>query len=170
MAILIALAKNVKHQRIILSLFIVLLFINIWITKTRIEILLNNHNQQFNNKIWDAMPYIKEVGNSTEPLIFYFEGDGTNESILHDTVTFGFPFHMGLLYKTYEENRNPISMIEWKDIESAVTDGKSFAPHRQGKILNPISPERVYAFRLQGKDNLINITDDVRERLTKLLE
>lgn len=170
LATVISLAKNVKHQRIVFSLFIILLLVHIWTTEVRIKILLNNHNQQFNNKIWAAMPYIKEVGNSTEPLIFYFEGDGTNESILHDTVTFGFPFHMGLLYKTSAENKNPISMIEWKDIESAVLDGKSFAPHRQGKVLNPISPERVYAFRLQGKDNLINITTDARKRLTELLQ
>lgn len=170
LATIISLAKKVKHQIIILSLLIVLLLINVWTTGTRIKILLNNHNQQFNNKIWAAMPYIPEVGKSTEPLVFYFEGDGTNESILHDTVTFGFPFHMGILYGIPEENKNPISMIDWKDVESAVLDGKSFAPHTKGQVLDPISPERVYAFRLQGKDNLINITDIAREKLRKLTQ
>lgn len=170
LAILISLAKDVKHRRTIFSLFVVLLLIHIWTTRERINILLSNHNQQFNDKIWTSMPYIKEVGDSTEPLIFYFKGDGTNESILHDTVTFGFPFHMGILYNTSDENRNPISMIEWSDIESAVLDGKSFAPHRQGKILNPISTNRVYAFQLHGKDNLVNITDETRAKLTELLQ
>lgn len=114
------------------------------------------------------MPYIPEIGKSPEPLVFYFEGEDSNGSILRDSVTFGFPFHMALLYGISDENRNPISMIDWKDIESAVVDGKSFAPHAKGKILDPISPQRVYAFRLQVKDNLVNITDDVRKKLMNL--
>jgi len=170
LAIIISLAKIVKYQKVVLSLFLIILSIHIWASIGHIQRLLNNHNQQINDKIWSAMPYIQEVGKSAEPLVFYFEGDGTNESILHDTVTFGFPFHMGLLYEITEESKNPISMIEWKDVESAVLDGKSFAPHNKGQILDPISFERVYAFRLQGKDNLINITDIAREKLKGILK
>lgn len=170
LAIIISLAKGVKNQKIVLSLFLILLFIHMWTSSMQIQRLLSNHNQQTNDRIWAAMPYIPEVGKSTEPLVFYFTGDGTNDSILHDTVTFGFPYHMGLLYKIADENKNPLSMIEWEDIESAVLDGKSFAPHTKGKVLDPISPERVYAFRLEGKDNLINITDVARQKLRELIQ
>lgn len=170
LATIISLAKNTKYRNIVLFLFTILLFINIWTSSMQIQRLLNNHNQQVNDKIWAAMPYIPEVGKSKEPLVFYFEGDGTNNSILHDTVTFGFPYHMALIYGISEEIKNPISMIEWKDIESAVLDGKSFAPHYKGQVLDPVSPERVYAFQLQGKDKLINITDAARQKLNKLIQ
>lgn len=170
LATIISLAKNIRYQKVVLSLLLILLFIHIWTSSIHIKRLLSNHNQQINDKIWAAMPYIPEVGKDAEPLVFYFEGDGTNESILHDTVTFGFPFHMGLLYGITDENKNPISMIEWEDVESAVLDGKSFAPHTKGRVLDPISPERVYAFRLQGKDNLINITDIARQKLSELIQ
>lgn len=170
LAIIISLIKNARYQRLVLFLLLIILSLHIWVSSSHISKLLNNHNQQVSDKIWSTMPYIREVGQNKEPLVFYFEGDGTNESILHDTVTFGFPFHMGLLYKITDENKNPISMIEWKDVESAVLDGKSFAPHTKGRVLDPISPERVYAFRLQGKDNLINITDIARQKLSELIQ
>lgn len=170
LAVIISLVRNLKYQKVISSLFFILLLIHIVNTNMHIQKLLKNHNQEISSKIWSQIPYIPEVGKSMEPLVFYFEGDSTNGAILNDTVTFGFPFHMGLLYKIPDENRNPISMIDWKDVESTVSDGKSFAPHAKGKILDPISPERVYAFRLQGKDNLINITDSARKRLTEFLQ
>lgn len=170
LATIISLAKNTKYRNIVLFLFTILLIINMWTSSIQIQRLLSNHNQQVNDKIWAAMPYIPEVGKSEEPLVFYFEGDGTNNSILHDTVTFGFPYHMALIYGISEEIKNPISMIEWKDIESAVLDGKSFAPHYKGQVLDPVSPERVYAFQLQGQDKLINITDAARQKLNKLMQ
>ena len=170
LAIIISLAKSPKHQKIILSLFFFLLLIHIANTSMYIKKLQENRNQEISRKIWSQIPYISAVGQSDEPLVFYFEGDGTNDSILHNTVTFGFPFHMAILYGITDENRNPISMIEWKDVASAVLDGKSFAPHAKGKVLDPISSERVYAFRLQGKDNLVNITDVSRKKLIELVQ
>ena len=170
LAIILSLAKNEKQQKVILSLFLILLILHIWASNLHIKKLLTNHNQQVNDKIWAAMPYIPEVGKSTEPLVFYFVGDSTNEPILHDTVTFGFPYHMGLIYGTTDEDKNPLSMIEWKDIESAVLDGASFTPHKKGRVLPPVSPERVYAFRLEGQDTLVNITAETRKKLTDLLK
>ncbi len=111
------------------------------------------------------MPYIKEVGDN-KPLVFYFEGEGTNVDILHDVITFGFPPHMALLYGVTEENRTPIPMSDFREVVSAVTDGKSFAPYSHPIKAMPV--DRVYAFHLQGKDNLINITDIAREKLRQL--
>lgn len=170
LATVISLVKNLKYQKITLSIFFLLIFIHTINTRMHIQKLLENHSAETSSKIWSQMPYIPEVGKSKEPLVFYFEGDGTNGGILNDTITFGFPFHMAVLYNIPEMRRNPISMIDWKDIESAVLDGKSFAPHFGGRVLSPISPARVYAFRLQGKDNLINITDSARKRLTEFLQ
>lgn len=170
LATVISLIKNLKYQKIVLSLFFFLILIHIINTRTHIQKIVENHSAETSNKIWSQMPYISEIGKSKEPLVFYFEGDETNGAILNDTVTFGFPFHMAILYNISEMNKNPVSMIVWKDVESAVLDGKSFTPHFGGRVLNPISPSSVYAFHLQGKDNLINITDSARRKLTEFLQ
>ncbi len=167
-AALIGLGKNSTSKIFLLTILSVFLILHIISTRTYLNENLFTHSQETTDRIWSRIPQVPEVGKSLEPLVFYFEGDDTNGSILRDSVTFGFPFHMALLYEILDENRSPISMTDWKDVESAVLDGKSFTPHAKGKILPPISPERVYAFRLQGKDNLINITDDVRKKLMNL--
>ncbi len=169
LATIISLGKNTKaivNLIIIGSAFILLHALS---TRNYIERLYLTHSGETVKKIWSQMPYIPEVGQNIEPLVFYFESDGTNAAILGDSVGFGFPFHMALLYKITEENKTPISMIEWKEVESAVLDGKSLGRYTGNKALNPIPPERVYAFRLQGKDNLVNITDEARKKLIKLI-
>lgn len=169
-ATIITLGKNLNTRFPLFSILTLILTLHILSTRTYLKQNLFTHSQETTNKIWSQIPSIPETGKSLEPLVFYFEAEYDNGSILGDSVTFGFPFHMGLLYGISDENRNPISMSDWKDIESVVLDGKSFAPHAKGKILDPISPERVYAFHLQGKDNLINITDDVRRKLMDLVK
>lgn len=170
LATIVSLSKEKKRQ---ISLFIFLsLFIILHIVSTRIYInyLLSNHSQEISNKIWSSIPRIPEIGKSKEPIIFYFEGDGTNEGILHDVITFGFPPHMAILYNLREEDGGfPVPMSDFKEVVSAVSDGKALQAY--GYSVKPISPERVYAFHLQGKDNLINITDLLREKIntTKIL-
>lgn len=168
LAAIIAVGKSSKSRIYLFITSSLILLLHIVSTRTYLKQNLFAHSHEITNKIWSQMPYIPQAGKSLEPLVFYFEGDSTNGSILSDSITFGFPFHMALLYKIPDENKNPISMIDWKDVESAVLDGKSFAPHAKGKVLDPIAPESVYAFHLQGKDNLINITEDVRVKLRDL--
>lgn len=155
-----------KIKSITYLVVVSLILINIISTRSYLKEREQTHNIVVSNKIWNSMPYIEEVGKNDGPLVFYFEDDGSNAVILRDVVTFGFPPHMALLYGIIEENRTPIPVSDWREVESAVLDGKSFAAY--GHPLKPISPERVYAFRLQGKDNLINITDLARERLRQL--
>jgi len=160
-ATIISLGNKLKSKLILtllLSLFIVLHIIS---TRTYINKLLDLHNQQAIDKIWSSIPHIPEVGK--EPLVFYFENDGNNGGILGDSVLFGFPFHIALLYNLTESDKIPVSMTGWKEAISAVKDGKSFKPY--GYTEEPISIDKVYAFRLQGKDTLINITDLTRQKL-----
>lgn len=168
LAILIGLGKNTKTIFTLIAIGSFFLLLQSFATRNYIDRLYLTHSGESVKKIWSQIPYIKEVGQSTEPLIFYFEGDGTNSAILGDSVGFGFPFHMALLYKITEENKTPISIIEWKEVESAVLDGKSLGKYTGNKSLDPVSPERIYAFHLQGKANLINITDAVRKKLMEL--
>ena len=165
-ATIISLGKNYKSRVILSSLVTLMILFNIISTHKYLQNKLLSHSRDITDKIWTQMPYIKEVGKDNKPLVFYFEGDSTNVDILHDVITFGFPPHMALLYGITEENRTPIPMSDFREVVSAVTDGKSFAPYSHP--LKAIAVDRVYAFQLQGKDNLINITDIAREKLRQL--
>lgn len=169
-ATIITLGKNLSSRIFLFITLSLILILHIISTRTYLQQNLFTHSQEIINKIWSQIPRIPEIGKSSEPLVFYFEGEDINGSILRDSVTFGFPFHMALLYGIPDENRNPIPMTDWKDVESVVLDGKSFAPHTKGKVLDPIAPQRVYAFHLQGKDNLVNITDIARKKLIDLVK
>lgn len=140
--------RNQVYLVLFLSLFLIL---HITSTRTYINKILYSHNQQAVDKIWSSIPYIPEVGK--EPLVFYFEkGDSSNGSILGNTVLFGFPFHIALLYNLTVADKVPTVMENWTDVVSAVKNGQFPIDH-------------VYAFHLQGSDNLINITSLVRQKL-----
>ncbi|EKD90314.1 MAG: hypothetical protein ACD_31C00018G0001, partial [uncultured bacterium] len=48
-------------------------------------------------------------------------------------------------------------------VKSAVTDGKSLVQFELPAKAIPI--ENIYAFRLEGKDDLVNVTNDIRQQL-----
>lgn len=162
-ATIISLGKKFKNQLYLAAFLSLFLILHIISTRVYINKLSDSHSQQKVDKIWSSIPYIPEVGK--EPLVFYFEGDNSNRSILGDSVLFGFTFHIALLYNLTESDKIPASMTEWKEVVSAVTDGQSFKPY--GYPLEPIPISKVYGFRLHGKDNLINITDLARQKLVE---
>lgn len=166
LAIIISIGKNMKSILTLLTIGTIFLIMHAFFTRSFLEEQHKTHNRTIVKKIWSAMPTIAEVGKSTEPLIFYFEGDGTNSSIIEDSITFGFPPHMAIIYGITEENLIPIPMSNWKEVVSAIIDGKSLTYH--GRPQKPISPQRIYAFRLQGKDNLVDITDLARTKLKEI--
>lgn len=163
LAVIVSLGKNPKSIRFLLVITILLLIGHAIYTKNSLRQEYQTHNRQIVNKIWSQMPFISEVGKSAEPMIFYFQGDGTNETILRDSVTFGFPPHMAILYKIPDEEKIPQPMSDWKQVISAVSDGKSIGKDKS------VSIERIYAFQLLGKDNLVNITEPARQKLKELL-
>lgn len=160
-ATIISLGVKPKNQLYLALLLSIFLLLHITSTRTYINKLLNSHSQRIVDKIWSSIPYIPQVGK--KHLVFYFEKDDTNGSILGDAVLFGFPFHISLLYNLTESNIIPQPMEDWREVVSAVKDGQSFKPY--GYPLKPIQIDQVYAFRLQDKDNLINITDEIRQKL-----
>ncbi|MDP3973583.1 MAG: hypothetical protein Q8P92_01995 [Candidatus Daviesbacteria bacterium] len=166
LAMIIGLGKNSKSILTLLVIGSIFLLIHSNTVRNYLNQQYKTHSRETVRKIWSSMPYIPEVGRSTEPLIFYFEGDGTNAAIVGDSITFGFPPHMGIIYKITEENLMPIPMSEWKDVTSAVIDGKSLAPHNRPQ--KPIPVEQIYSFRLEGKDNLIDTTESTRRKLIDL--
>jgi hypothetical protein len=164
----IALGKNKTQQKLLFTIFLFVIFLHIITTRTYINYLVNTRGQDISNKIWSSMPRIEGIGESKEPLIFYFEGDGTNEAIIHDIITFGLPPHMALIYNLREEDGGiPIPMTNWQEVISAATKGQTLPNY--GYPIKPVSPERIYAFHLSGYDNLINITDSLREKLLQII-
>ncbi|TSC88539.1 MAG: hypothetical protein G01um10147_35 [Microgenomates group bacterium Gr01-1014_7] len=164
---LISLGKSKRNQITIFMMFVPLLIIHIYSTRMyENQLISSGHGQEIFNKIWASIPYIPEISKKEKASIFYFEGDGTNGSILHDSITFGFSPHMALLYNITESNKIPQAMDSWEDVVSAVNDGKILKKY--GIAKDPIPIDNVYAFKLEGKDHLINLTTQAREKLLKV--
>lgn len=163
LASLISLGKKYKNELYLTIILSSLLILHILSTNYYLRLMESFHSQKISDKIWSSIPYIPEMGK--KPLVFYFEGDSNNFIILHNVITFGFPPHMQLLYNLTEKEIAPVPMRDFSEVISAVKDGKSFAPY--GYELKPIPIDNVFAFHLQGQDNLVNITDIVRKKLSE---
>ncbi len=166
---LISLGNSKRNQVTIFMMFVPLLIMHIYSTRMyEHQLLFSGHGQETSNKIWASIPYMPEISKKEKVSIFFFEGDGTNGGILHDSITFGFSPRMALLYNITESNKTPLAMDPWEDIVSAVKDGKSFIRH-YGEAIDPIPVDNVYVFRLEGKDRLIDLTTQAREKILKEL-
>lgn len=160
-SLIISLAAKQNQKKLFLILFI-FIPINIVASRTYLnEYAFNVHNAQVSNKIWSEFPYIQEMGNTEQPLVFLFTGE--DAKTLYGSITFGFPYHMALLYRINDPARMPIPVDKFAQVKSAVTDGKSLVQFELPAKAIPI--ENIYAFRLEGKENLVNVTDDVRQQL-----
>lgn len=164
-AALIALGKNRTQQRLLFTIFSFLIILHIISTRIYLSYLVNTHGQSISNKIWNSIPKIEDISQRKEPVILYFEGDGTNGMIIHDVITFGIPPHMALIYNLREEDGGlPIPMSDWQEVISAVKNGQTLPSY--GYPAKPVPIEKIYAFYLRGQDNLINITDLARKKLS----
>ncbi len=166
---IISLGKSKHNQTFIFLAFIPLLIMHIYTTRMyEYQLVSSGHGQETSNKIWASFPYIPEIGKKDKVSIFYFVGDGTNGNIVHNTITFGLPPHLALLYNITDSNKVPLAMESWEEVISAVKDGKAFIRH-YGEARDPIPVDNVYVFKLEGKDHLINLTTKAREELLKTL-
>ena len=166
---LISLGKNKHNQIIIFIIFTPLLLMHIYSTRMyEYQLISFGHGQETFNKIWASMPYIPEISKKERVSVFYFLGDGTNGGVLHDSITFGFPPHMALLYNITDSNKVPLALESWEEVISTVKDGKAFIRH-YGTAKDPIPIDNVYVFKLEGRDRLIDITTQAREKLLKTL-
>lgn len=166
---IISLGKNKHNQIMIFMLLAPLLIMHIYQTRSyENQLVTTGHGQETFNKIWASFPYLPEINKKEKPSIFYFEGDNTNGSILHDSITFGFSPHMALLYNITDNNKIPLAMDAWEDVVSAVKDGKSLKRYT-GTDIDLMPVDNVYVFKLEGKDHLIDLTTQSREKLLKTI-
>ena len=163
---IIALGKDKKQQRLLFTLFSLIIALHVVSTQTYINYLTRSHGRNINNKIWSSITRVPDIGKSQEATIFYFEGDLNTGPIIHDVITFGFPPHMALLYNLREEDGNfPISTNNWQEVVTAIQEGK-IQPMYGPTI--PTNIARIYAFYLSENGNLIDITAKARERLKQI--
>lgn len=170
LATIISLGKSGKQQRNLFIVFLILVIIHAFSTFSYLNQLKAIRSQELYNKIWSQIPFVPEVGKASQPIVFYFEGDGTSASlaILYNIITFGFPPHMYVLYNLKSDAQIPVIMDSWDEVLSAVKDGKSFKRHI-GTVINPIPIDNVFAYHLESKDKLVNITDLARAKLRENL-
>lgn len=161
---MISLGKNKTQKRFLFTIFSFLVILHIISTRIYINYLNNTHGLETSKKIWSQIPRIEEIGKSKEPIIFYIEGEAGNEMIIHDIITFGFPPHIAILYNLREEDGGlPVPMTDFKEVISAVESGKTLPSYGYPPKAIPI--DRIYAFYLQNQDHLVNITQQVRQKL-----
>lgn len=165
LGIIMSIGKNKSF--LVFSVGILILVTHIVSSKIYISQLLKTHSQEISDKIWSSLPRVDEIGKSKKPVIFYFEGDNTNSAILHDTITFGFPPHMALEYNLREEDGGlPVPMSDFNEVVVAMITGETMTAY--GYKPEPVDIERIYGFHLQGSSNLINITKEIRIRLSEI--
>lgn len=121
-------------------------------------------NAEINDRIWSIFSNLGVVKKEVPPIIFYFEG---NPSIIYWTLSFGFPTHMGLLYNIKDGWKLPIPLTNGKDLISAITDGKILSAF--GYPEKPLAIEKVYAYYIGSKGNVIDETLNVRGQLQTAL-
>lgn len=168
LATIIAMGKDRQRKINLILGFSFILIIHIIATRMYLAQALISHGQETTKKIWSVISYIPAIGKNSRPIIFYFEGDGTNGGIIHDAITFGFPSHMSMLYNITESSKIPLVMDSGDEVLSAVKDGKSFK-RQIGIVIDPIPIDNVFAYHLEGKDRLVDITDSVRRKLRENL-
>lgn len=170
LSMIISLGKSKKQQIALFSFLLFLTFIHAFASYSYFNQLRKVRSQELYNNIWSKMPYFPEIKTASRPIIFYFEGVTPDDSaILYHVITFGFPPHMGVLYNIIDNAKVPLVMDSWEEIVSAVKDGKSFI-RQYGKAIDPIPIENIYVFKLEGTDNLIDVTEESREKLKQELQ
>lgn len=104
--------------------------------KSGIDDFYNRHNQILAETIWDQiMPYFNGFDFKHRRAVVYLDGD--DGGILHDSVSFGFGYRMGFIYKIWDFDRLPIAVDSMKDLVSLITDGKAGQKYIQKKAIFP---------------------------------
>lgn len=152
-------------SKILLLIPSLILLLNIYSERIYLNQELDSHSAQIVDKLWSQIPYIP--ADKDYPLVFYFEGDGSNNRIIFESIQFGFPSHICLISKVENIKDCPyIPLSDAADLVALMRDGNSLK--RFGYKLIPVSLDRFYSFRLEG-DKLINTTIQARQKLSEIL-
>ena len=148
-------ALKLKEKSISVCITLLLFVVFFQSLKSEVNKMYIGHNQNTDKILWQQLAsYFDnyDFKNHT-PVVFI---DTNNGAVVHDTVTFGFGFHMGYMYKIWvsnineKERRLPIAVDSLADFNSLLTDGKANQKYI-GKGYNLIFPkEDGFYFKIDG--------------------
>lgn len=168
---IIGLGKNFTSRLNLFLLALVILILHIMTTRNYfIKEVGNAHGSEAINKMWSSILPITKFGKPDEPVVYYFESAPEKRNLLFYSVEFGLPYRIPFIYKMYSSDayyKSPSPMDDWKDVVSAVKDGKTLVPRQFPE--KPIPIDNVYGFSLTSDNNLVNITTEVRNKLKEEL-
>lgn len=165
LSLIIGLTKVIKFRVIIILLLSLFFISHIISSHGYIKLRLSMHNQLISNKLWSQIPYIPELGKTDKPIVFYMYSDKDDGGVIGTTLFNNFNYHMGFLYNLNSYKKMPVVMGRWDGVLSAVKDGEEFRGNSLPAEPTPI--DHVYGFVVKDKDNVINITEKVREELRR---
>lgn len=158
------------YRAIFTTIFIVCIVLQVQANQQYFAKLTTTRGNGISDTIWtQVLKELPDIKTTPPPLVFYFEGTTENSDTINDVITFGFPPHIAFLYDLYHDHdRIPIPLTNYKELKQIVMTGKPLPAY--GRKEEPLPLSQIYAFKLEGRTKLINITKQTRDSLTKLKE
>lgn len=105
-------------------------------TKFEIDGFYRRHNQVLARAIWaEIKPYFNNFDFKHHRPVVYL--DGADGGVLHNSVSFGFGYHVGFIYRIWDYDHLPIAVDSEKDLISLITDGKAGQKYIQKEAIFP---------------------------------
>lgn len=163
-------AENKKMSKFIISIITILIIINSFLVKNFLKDQKNARDNDQANKIWEVLLMdIHKIDKVPRPVVFYFEGDGTNSDVIYNILVFGFQARMAIIFDNYtDRQRNPIQVDNFKELTEMVTTGKPLTSNNFKE--KPLPINQIYAFKLTGRSDLTDITDSIRVKFNNQLQ
>lgn len=158
-----------KRPKVFIVFFVLVFSLHVYATSNYLSDLVQKRSIKMAEKIWSYLSPRLPGYNGDDYYVIYFEGDTTNGQVIHNNAFFGFPPRMSLVDNIYDTEDIPVAITTYDDLVAMVTYGGSLEAH--AKPPDPLSLDRVYAFRIEGiSTSELKITDIREETLEKLRE
>lgn len=169
-AALLSLSSSLWYRVITICIFTAALVLQIQANNVFLSNLVATRGNGISATIWSQIVMdLPNIKTGKHPLVFYFEGNSANSGTINDVITFGFPPHVALIYGIYhDDDRIPIPVADPKELQAIVTTGKPLLAYGRKQIPLPI--DQVYAFRLEVRRKIIDITIQTRKQLKEIVD
>lgn len=135
---------KLKFLSFLASLILLMVFFTS--LKSEIDKLYLHHNQKLARTIWQQItPYFDKFDFQSRRAIVFFDAD--NQAVLHGSVTFGFGYHVGFIYRIWDYDKLPVAVDSMKDLISLITDGKAGQKYIQKEAIFP--KEDAFYFKIE---------------------
>jgi hypothetical protein len=118
------------------------------LTQQNVQTISKGHNIEYTKIIWSQIN--NQIGNydfnSKRPLFYFLTDDGGR---YHDTIQFGFGYHIGLHHKIWTEDGFPFLIEDPKTLYQLITDEQ--AAHKYLNVDYQYLPEDIFVFMIKGK-------------------